>query len=46
MARYLAGDRSLPPYTYVPSLLVTSKDNAGSLQQTLGQAQPVAAATK
>ncbi|WP_338509861.1 sugar ABC transporter substrate-binding protein [Burkholderia gladioli] len=45
VARYLAGDRSLPPYTYVPSLLVT-KDNAGSLQQTLGQAQPVAAATK
>ncbi len=45
VARYLAGDRTLPPYTYVPSLLVT-KDNAGSLQQALGQTRPVAAASK
>ncbi len=36
VARYLAGDRSLPPYTYVPSILVT-KDNAAQLQQALGQ---------
>jgi ribose transport system substrate-binding protein len=36
VARYLAGDRTLPPYTYVPSILVT-KDNAGNVQQTLGQ---------
>ncbi len=36
VARYLAGDRSLPAYTYVPSVLVT-KDNAGIVQQTLGQ---------
>ncbi|CAD6515635.1 hypothetical protein LMG28140_00628 [Paraburkholderia metrosideri] len=36
VARYLAGQKDLPPYTYVPSILVT-KDNAGSIQQTLGQ---------
>lgn len=36
VARYLSGQRDLPPYTYVPSILVT-KDNAASLQQTLGQ---------
>lgn len=36
VARYLAGDHTLPPYTYVPSLLVT-KDNADTAQQTLGQ---------
>jgi ribose transport system substrate-binding protein len=35
-ARYLAGEHNLPPYTYVPSILVT-KNNAGSIQQTLGQ---------
>lgn len=42
VARYLAGDRSLPPYTYVPSILVT-KDNAAQLQQALGQSGPIAA---
>jgi ribose transport system substrate-binding protein len=36
VARYLAGDHALAPYTYVPSILVT-KDNAGAIQQTLGQ---------
>ncbi|WDD92205.1 sugar ABC transporter substrate-binding protein [Burkholderia sp. FERM BP-3421] len=36
VARYLAGERALPAYTYVPSVLVT-KDNAGVAQQTLGQ---------
>jgi len=36
VARYLAGDHGLAPYTYVPSILVT-KDNAGTIQQTLGQ---------
>jgi ribose transport system substrate-binding protein len=36
VARYLAGDHTLAPYTYVPSILVT-KDNAGTIQQTLGQ---------
>jgi len=36
VARYLAGDHALAPYTYVPSILVT-KDNAGTIQQTLGQ---------
>jgi ribose transport system substrate-binding protein len=42
-ARYLAGDRTLPAYTYVPSVLVT-KDNAGVAQQTLGQFAGVAPA--
>ncbi|AOJ71619.1 MULTISPECIES: sugar ABC transporter substrate-binding protein [Burkholderia] len=37
VARYLAGDRSLPAYTFVPSVLVT-KDNAGGAPRTLGQA--------
>jgi ribose transport system substrate-binding protein len=37
VARYLAGERSLPPATYVPSILV-SKDNAAEAQKTLGQA--------
>lgn len=37
VARYLAGDRSLPPATYVPAILVT-KENAGDAQKTLGQA--------
>jgi len=37
VARYLAGDRTLPPATYVPSILV-SKDNAAEAQKTLGQA--------
>jgi ribose transport system substrate-binding protein len=36
VARYLAGDHALAPYTYVPSILVT-KDNASAIQQTLGQ---------
>ncbi|HEV3432351.1 MAG TPA: sugar ABC transporter substrate-binding protein, partial [Paraburkholderia sp.] len=36
VARYLAGERNLPPYTYVPSILVT-KDNAGDVQKSLGQ---------
>ena len=35
-ARYLAGDRNLPPATYVPSLVVT-KENAAEAQKTLGQ---------
>ncbi|MBD8161586.1 sugar ABC transporter substrate-binding protein [Erwinia persicina] len=35
-ARYLAGDRNLPPATYVPSLVVT-KENAAEVQKTLGQ---------
>jgi len=37
VARYLAGDRTLPLATYVPSILV-SKDNAAQAQKTLGQA--------
>ena len=37
VARYLAGDRTLPPATFVPSILV-SKDNAAEAQKTLGQA--------
>jgi ribose transport system substrate-binding protein len=37
VARYLAGEQSLPPATYVPSILV-SKDNAAEAQKTLGQA--------
>jgi ribose transport system substrate-binding protein len=37
VARYLAGDRTLPPATYVPSILV-SKENAVQAQKTLGQA--------
>lgn len=36
VARYLAGDRSLPPATYVPALVVT-KENAAEVQKTLGQ---------
>lgn len=35
-ARYLAGDRNLPPATYVPALVVT-KENAAEVQKTLGQ---------
>lgn len=35
-ARYLAGDTSLPPATYVPALVVT-KENATEAQKTLGQ---------
>lgn len=37
VARYLAGDHTLPLATYVPSILV-SKDNAAEAQKTLGQA--------
>ncbi|CAH38494.1 ABC transporter substrate-binding protein [Burkholderia pseudomallei] len=36
VARYLAGDRSLPAYTFVPSVLVT-KDDAGVARPALGQ---------
>lgn len=36
VARYLAGDHDLPPYTFVPSILVT-KANAASAAQSLGQ---------
>lgn len=36
VARYLAGDRDLPPSTYVPALLVT-KQNAAEVQKSLGQ---------
>lgn len=35
-ARYLAGDRNLPPATYVPALVVT-KENTAEVQKTLGQ---------
>jgi ribose transport system substrate-binding protein len=35
-ARYLAGDHNLPPYTFVPALLVT-KQNAAEAQAFLGQ---------
>lgn len=38
-ARYLAGDRTLPLVTYVPSILV-SKDNAAEAQKSLGQSYP------
>ena len=37
VARYLAGDRSLPPATYVPAILVT-KENAAEAATKLGQA--------
>jgi len=37
VARYLNGDRSLPPATYVPAILVT-KGNAADTVKTLGQA--------
>jgi ribose transport system substrate-binding protein len=37
VARYLAGDRTLPPATYVPSILIV-KENAAQAQKTLGQA--------
>jgi len=36
VARYLAGDRTLPPATYVPAVVVT-KENAAEVQKTLGQ---------
>ncbi|HTI03488.1 MAG TPA: sugar ABC transporter substrate-binding protein [Acidisoma sp.] len=36
VARYLNGDRSLPPYTFVPSILVT-KENALAVSKQLGQ---------
>jgi ribose transport system substrate-binding protein len=35
VARYLAGDHNLPPYTYVPAILVT-KQNAAETQAFLG----------
>ncbi|HEX3444348.1 MAG TPA: hypothetical protein VHS80_06490, partial [Chthoniobacterales bacterium] len=35
-ARYLAGNHSLPPYTFVPAVLVT-KQNAAEAQAFLGQ---------
>jgi ribose transport system substrate-binding protein len=35
-ARYLSGDHSLPPYTFVPAVLVT-KENADEMQKFLGQ---------
>jgi ribose transport system substrate-binding protein len=35
-ARYLSGDHSLPPYTFVPAVLVT-KQNAEEMQKFLGQ---------
>jgi ribose transport system substrate-binding protein len=35
-ARYLAGDHNLPPYTFVPAVLVT-KQNAAEAQAFLGQ---------
>src|ERR1700733_982040 len=37
-ARYLSGDHSLPPYTFVPAVLVT-KENADEMQKFLGQRQ-------
>ncbi len=36
VARYLAGDRAIPLYTFVPSVLVT-KANAATASQELGQ---------
>jgi ribose transport system substrate-binding protein len=36
VARYLGGDHALPPYTFVPSILVT-KENAASAAKALGQ---------
>lgn len=36
VARYLAGDHDLPPYTFVPSILVT-KQNAAEAAKELGQ---------
>ncbi|SMG00126.1 sugar ABC transporter substrate-binding protein [Burkholderia singularis] len=45
VARYLAGDRSLPAYTFVPSVLVT-KDNANAVQRTSGQAPASAEAAR
>jgi ribose transport system substrate-binding protein len=36
-ARYLAGNHDLPPYTFVPSVLVT-KENAAEAEKELGQA--------
>jgi ribose transport system substrate-binding protein len=36
VARYLAGDRTLPPQTYVPAFIVT-KQNAAEAQKQLGQ---------
>jgi ribose transport system substrate-binding protein len=36
-ARYLAGNHDLPPYTFVPSVLVT-KENAAEAEKALGQA--------
>jgi ribose transport system substrate-binding protein len=35
-ARYLSGDHNLPPYTFVPAVLVT-KQNADEMQKFLGQ---------
>jgi ribose transport system substrate-binding protein len=34
----LSGDHSLPPYTFVPAVLVT-KENADEMQKFLGQRQ-------
>jgi ribose transport system substrate-binding protein len=36
VARYLAGDHDLPPYTFIPSILVT-KENATDAAKELGQ---------
>jgi ribose transport system substrate-binding protein len=36
LARYLAGDHDLPPYTFVPAILVT-KANAAEVTKQLGQ---------
>ena len=36
VARYLAGDRGLPPYTFIPAILV-NKQNAAGAAQVLGQ---------
>jgi ribose transport system substrate-binding protein len=36
VARYLAGDHDLPPYTFIPSILVT-KQNATDAAKQLGQ---------
>lgn len=36
VARYLAGDKTLPPETFVPAILAT-KENAGEVQKQLGQ---------
>jgi ribose transport system substrate-binding protein len=37
VARYFAGDKTLPKETYIPAILANKK-NAAEVQKTLGQA--------